>query len=271
MAGMTHGTTQAATGAYFERIGPTTFRATEHVGGGWDPTEQHIAPALGLLAHAMEADRASRGAPPLQLARVSYDILGTFAIGEVQISVSVLRPGRTIELLEARLSHGGRDAVIARGWFMQAYDTAALQGSAEHVVAGPDGHEPWDASELWPGGFIASLEARRTEYGPGRAMAWVRTGLELIAGEPVSPTARVLGLLDVMNGMAVRADNTAVAFPNLDLTAHVFREPTGDWLGLDTSVSFGATGMGLTHAVIHDDAGPVGVVAQALTVRPLGG
>lgn len=265
---MTNDTAQAITGAYFQRIGPTTFRATEHVGGGWDPTEQHIAPALGLLAHAMETDRRERGAAPLQLARVSYDILGTFDIGEVEISASVLRPGRTIELVEARLSHGGRDAVIARGWFMNSYNTDAIQGVALAPAAPPSEHEPWDASELWPGGFIASLTVRRTEYERGRAMAWVRTDTELIAGEHVSPTARFLGLLDVMNGMAVRADNTAVAFPNLDLTAHLFREPLWPWAGLDTAVSFGATGLGLTSSTIHDDAGPVGVVSQALTVRP---
>ncbi len=33
--------------SYFERLGPTSFRATEHVGGAWNEAEQHIAPALG--------------------------------------------------------------------------------------------------------------------------------------------------------------------------------------------------------------------------------
>ena len=42
----------------------------------------------------------------------------------------------------------------------------------------------------------------------------------------------------------------------------------GDWVGFDTSVSFGSAGIGLTHSVIHDIDGPVGVVAQILTIRP---
>jgi hypothetical protein len=46
--------------AYFERVGDAAFRATEHVGGAWTTHEQHIAPALGLIVHAIERDRDAR-------------------------------------------------------------------------------------------------------------------------------------------------------------------------------------------------------------------
>ena len=48
---------------------------------------------------------------------------------------------------------------------------------------------------------------------------------------------------------------------------HLFRRPYGDWLGLDTTVSFGADGVGLTASVLHDERGPVGRSAQTLTLR----
>ncbi|MGO4776226.1 acyl-CoA thioesterase domain-containing protein [Lysobacter sp. 2RAB21] len=105
--------------AYFERVDTKRFRATEHVGGGWNPAEQHVAPAFGLLAHAVEADRDARRSDGLRLARLSYDILGIIPIDVVDIEVAVLRPGRTIELVEARLSHAGRVALILRAWIMQ--------------------------------------------------------------------------------------------------------------------------------------------------------
>ena len=63
-------------------------------------------------------------------------------------------------------------------------------------------------------------------------------------------------------------DPREVAFPNLDLTAHVFAEPVGEWIGFDTTVSIGPGGIGLTHSIIHDETGPVGVLCQILTVRP---
>ena len=92
--------------------------------------------------------------------------------------------------------------------------------------------------------------------------------IALLDGEPVSPLARAATLFDLSNGMAVRADPKEVAFPNLDLTAHLFGMPEGEWLGFDTSVSFGHQGLGLTSTVLHDARGPIGMLGQALTVRP---
>ena len=84
----------------------------------------------------------------------------------------------------------------------------------------------------------------------------------------MSRLAALTGLLDVANGMTVRAEPTDVLFPNVDLTAHFFAQPQGEWLGLDTTVSFGSDGVGLTTSVIHDERGPVGTSSQCLTVRP---
>jgi len=126
----------------------------------------------------------------------------------------------------------------------------------------------WNPSQMWPGGFIASTEVRRAEIEPGRAAFWARTAVPLLDGEAVSLTARAPVLLDIANGMAVRVDPREVAYPNLDLTAHFFAEPEGEWIGFDTAVSFGPTGIGLTHSIIHDQTGPIGAVSQILTVRP---
>lgn len=254
--------------AYFERTGEHTFRATEHVEGAWDQETQHIASALGLLAHSVERDRDGRRADGLVLGRLSYDILGVVPIEEVEVAVAVLRPGRTIELVQATLSHAGRSAVVLRAWLMQPGETAALAGTLLPTIPPPTEMPEWDPGTVWDGGFIATAQVRRHAYGAGRASYWVRTEHELVAGEQVSRLARFAGLFDIANGMAVRADPRQVAFPNIDLTAHLFREPRGEWLGFDTSVSFGPSGLGLTSSVVHDVDGPFGTVAQTLTVRP---
>lgn len=254
--------------AYFEPLGGTSFRATEHVGGAWDTAEQHIAPALGLLTHLVERDRDSRRGDDLVVGRLSFDILGTVPVDVVDVTVRVLRPGRTIELVEASLVHGGRPAVVLRAWLMQRGATGPLAGTALPRIPPPDLTPAWEPASVWPGGFIASVEVRRLEHEPGRATFWVRTPVPLVDGEPVSDLARAVGLFDIANGMSVRADPRQVAFPNLDLTAHLFAAPAGDWVGFDTTVSFGAHGVGLTSSVVHDATGPVGTVSQVLTVRP---
>lgn len=252
---------------YFRRTGPTTFAATEHVGGAWRTDEQHIAPALGLMAHAVELDRDARRDDGLVLSRVSYDILGVLPLAEVEIDVRVVRPGRSIELVEAVLSHGGRPAVLLRAWLLAGGDTGGLSATDLPRLSAPDEVEEWDPTSVWPGGFIASISLRRDQQHPGRATFWGRTPLPLL-DEPASPTAAALGLMDIANGMTVRADPGAVAFPNVDLTAHLFRAPRPGWLGFDTSVSFGATGLGLTSSTLHDEHGPFGTLCQSLTVRP---
>lgn len=254
--------------AYFTREGPGCFRPTDLVGGGWDPNEQHIAPVIGLIAHTIEVDRDSRGRNELQLTRLSCDILGTLPLEAVDVEITVLRPGRTIELVEARVSHAGRDAVIARAWLSHTYDTSTIAGTTLTSIVPPDEVSEWDFGSAWPGGFVSSLEVRRTSATPGRATAWMRTDVPLIAGEQVSATAAALALVDAANGIAARVSSEEVLFPNLDLTAHLVRAPEGEWTGVDTTVTFGPEGAGLTQSILHDVSGPIGAVAQTLTVRP---
>lgn len=254
--------------AYFVRESQTRFRPTRHVGGAWDPKEQHIAPSIGLLAHAVETDFAARRRDGLRLTRLSCDILGVMPVEPVEVNVKVLRPGRTIELVEARLSHEGRDAVVARAWLTARYDTAALEGSALPPMKARSEMEPWGLHLSWPGEFVKTPQIWREQLDVGRVQFWVRSDLQLVRGEQASSTANMLRLIDVANGVAARVPPGDVAYPNLDLTAYLFRQPQGDLTGLDTTASFGPDGAGLTQSVLHDELGPFGAFSQTLTVRP---
>src|SRR5699024_1907848 len=102
--------------AYFSRLGPGTFRPTGHVSGAWDESMQHLGPALGLLAHAVERDCAERRDDPMVVSRLTYELLGVVPMDEVDVQVEVVRPGRTIELVEATYSHDGRIGTRLRAW-----------------------------------------------------------------------------------------------------------------------------------------------------------
>lgn len=256
--------------SYFHRLSDTAFEPTEHVGGAWNPDEQHIAPVLGLLAHVVETEHAARrpGAE-LALSRASYDILGVIPMEVFEVSAPrVIRPGRTIELVEVTLSHGGRPAVTLRAWMLQRSDTMPISGIPLPVMPDRGVLPRWSPADVWPGGAIRSIDARREAVGVGRSRCWIRPLHPLLDGEQVSQRARMLGMADFANGIAARVPPQRALYPNVDLTASMFREPVGDWFGLDTSVSFGADGVGLTESVLSDEGGPLGTSSQTLTVRP---
>lgn len=253
--------------AYFQRLDATRFRATSMTEGAWDPQQMHVSPGIGLLAHAIECDRDARRDDALVLTRLSVDILGAFPVGDIEVQVRVLRPGRTIELVEASLVHDGRTGLLARAWLQQQYDTAAIAGDDTPRLPAPDDVIAFDAALGWAGGFAESIEGRREEPQPGHGRFWLRLGGPLVADEEASTTAHALGVADVVNGMSPRVGPEVAAYPNIDLTAHLYRAPVSEWLGCETEVSYGETGVGLTRATLHDVDGPIGCTAQTLTVR----
>ena len=255
--------------SYFLRLSGTEFEPTEHVGGAWNPDEQHVAPVLGLLAHLIEAEHGGRRPETrLVLGRANYDILGVIPMAAFEVTTRVARPGRTIELVEATLTQNGRAALTLRAWMMQPSDTTAIAGDPLPHMPALDTLDPWSPADVWPGGAIRSIDARRESLGLGRARCWIRPQHPLLEDEPVSARARMLGMTDFANGIATRVAPEDVLYPNLDLTASSFREPVGEWFGLDTSVSFGPDGIGLTESVLSDVQGPLGTSSQTLTVRP---
>ena len=256
--------------SYYRSLGEGTFASTHHTQGAWNEDEQHMAPVAGLLVHCLEeADPR----PGMRLARVSFEILGVIPQGVFDVTTKVIRAGRTIELLEAELTAGGRTAVRATAWRLALGDTTEVAAVEDAPMPGPEQAEGFSGMTAWPGDFINSLEFRAVPgLRPGRGQVWVRSPFEMLDGVQTPSTVRLLGLVDAANGIAARVPpgGESWMFPNVDLQIHLYRQPAGQWLGLDTRVSFGTDGIGLTSSVLHDESGPFGRSEQILTVRPLG-
>lgn len=254
---------------YYESLGNGRYAPTIHAQGAWNDHEQHMAPVSGLLAHSIQNHEPRHD---LRIARISYDILGLIPHEEFQVTTRTLRPGRTIELVEAELAVDGRVAVRATAWRLLTSDTAAIAATEDERMPGPDGLDGGAAFTEWPGGYIRSFEARLAPgHRPGRGRAWLRPLHPLVDTETVSDLSRLLGVADTTNGIATRVEPGpgGWAFPNVDLQIHLYREPVGEWLGLANSVSFGTDGIGLTSTVLHDESGPFGRAEQTLTLRRL--
>jgi len=255
--------------SYFERLDDERYRPTAHTGGAWDPDEQHFSPLGGLIVHAIERALAPDRSH-LRISRLSFDILGRIATEDFAIHVATIRPGRTIELVEATVVIGERSVVRGRAWLLIAQDTTKVAGGGAPALPDPDQLASLSLTNIWFGGYVASLDVRPVvPRRPGRGTAWVATEVDLLPEEPIGPLARYVGLVDTANGVAVRAAPGEWMFPNVDLTIHLHRQPRGRWVGLDTTVVFGPDGQGVTSTVLHDRDGQVGHAQQMLTVRRL--
>ncbi|MCA4131310.1 thioesterase family protein [Arthrobacter sp. M4] len=252
---------------YYEALGGGKFRSTIHAQGAWNDIEQHMAPASGIMADCLLRHEPRTD---MRMARISYEILGLIPGGEFTVTTSTLRPGRTIELIQAELNAGGRTAIRAAAWRLAISDTSDVAAIEDKNMPGPDECKPWDGASIWPGGYIRSLEMRIAEgHRAGSGKVWVRTRHPLTEEGNSPDVARLIGLVDTANGIAARVPpgRNSYAFPNVDLQIHMYREPGGDWLGLDNEVSFGTDGIGLTSTVLHDLDGPFGRSEQILTLR----
>ena len=255
--------------SYYRRIDARTFAPTLNVQGAWNAHEQHMAPVSGLLTHCLIRHDPRRD---LALARITFEVLGLIPALPTTVEVQTVRPGRTIELVEATASAGGRPVVRATAWRLSRQDTRAAAGGLPDALPDPQVCLPGAPSTIWPGGYIESIELRHTpDKSPGTGRAWIRTDKTIVADEPVDPVAGYVCLVDTANGMNVRVDPRQWLFPNIDLSIHLYRDPIGGpgrWVGFDTLVSIGTDGVGLTSTTLHDECGPVGRAEQILTVRP---
>ncbi|HEV3408622.1 MAG TPA: thioesterase family protein [Gaiellaceae bacterium] len=255
--------------AYFVRVGEHRLLPQRSCAGAWNVEELHVSPVNGLLMHEMERWLSERPLDGKLVTRVSCDYLGVLGFDECDVRLEVLRPGRSVELVEGVLSQNGRAALRARVWRLSGSDTSPVQGGERDPLPPVEAGEPFNLSTVWPGDYIASLDMRAVKGpSPGRATAWITTPLDIVDGERTTDLARFTLLVDTANGIAVRRPPEEWHFPNVDLTIHLFRQPEGVWVGFDTSVAFGPTGHGVTSTDLYDARGHVGGAAQTLVVRP---
>lgn len=254
---------------YYESLGEGRYRSTIHAQGAWNDHEQHMAPATGVLAHELMNFQSRED---MRMARLSLEIHGLIHAGDFEVKTRMIRPGRTIELVEAEMITQGRTSIVARAWRLATGDSSSVAGIEDAPVPGPHDCQPYDASAQWPGGYIRGLEMRAAaDHRPGKGIVWVRNPFSMIDGVNSPDVVRLLGMVDTANGVAPRSEPgpNSWMFPNVDLQIHMYHEPIGEWLGLQAQQSYGSDGIGLTSAVLHDLNGPFGRSEQILTVRPL--
>jgi hypothetical protein len=243
------------------------FTATGLTVGPWNDELQHGGPPSGLLARAVEQTPADR---PSTVVRMSVDLLGPVPVGPVQVTSRVLRPGRSVELVEAELSAAGRVAVRALAWRIREAPLEPPAVAAEIRQPPPFSETDSDPVPGWNGGFLSSLQTRFVDGGwkvPGPATMWARMRVPLVDGEQTSGLQRLMVLADCGNGISSALPISEWTFINPDLSVHLTRVPVGDWLCLQAETRIDpARGFGLAASRLFDRTGQIATGAQSLLV-----
>jgi hypothetical protein len=245
------------------------FHATTSTAGPWFPDAQHMGPPSALLTRALE--RLPDG-PAVQLVRITVEVLGPVPTGEVQVAAAVERPGRSVELVAAEMSAGGRTVLRARAWRVTGGNTEAVAVGASDPLPPPAEaalQTTW--AEGWLPGFIDAVEWRWVVGGPpgnGPGTAWLRQRVPLVEGEKPSAVQRLMVAADCANGVGAPLDLRDWLFVNTELTVHLHRAPVGEWIGVGATTVLGPAGAGTVSALLYDEQGHTGRSGQALIVRP---
>src|SRR5690606_15287197 len=241
---------------------PRRFVSTELTRGPWSPDAQHAGPPSALLGHVIERCDPR---PDFQVGRVAVEILGPVPLATLTAEARVVRPGRSVELIEATLSTDRGPVMRANAWRFKLADPdldLPAQFLPNGSRPGPEqAPEPERFPSNQPVGFHTGIEYRFATGSfstPGPAVCWIRLKYPIVAGTTPSPLERTLAAADSGNGVSSVLDWAKYLFINTDLTVTLHRQPAGEWICLDAVTHPQPGGIGLAESALFDERGPLG-------------
>jgi hypothetical protein len=258
--------------AFYERAGDELV-ATALTRGPWDPGAQHAGPPSALIGRAVER---LEGAADFQVGRITFEIMRQVPIGPVRVKAEVVRPGRSVQMIEASLGNEEGELMRARAWRLR---TGALELPAEAAASRepPPPPEQGTRIEFFPTGqdvgYHTAMEGSSVAgsfLDPGPATVWMRMRHPLIDGEEPAPLQRALIAADVGNGISAVLDYREYLFINVDLSVHLERMPEGEWICVDAVTLPQPNGIGTCESVLSDRNGRIGRAVQTLLVAKRG-
>lgn len=249
------------------RVDHNRIVTSPHAAGPWDPTMQHGGGPAALVVWAAEAVPAAQ---PMQVARLTIDLLRPVPVAPLTYETEVLREGRKIQLVGVRLLANGVVVVRASVLKIRKQTQPLPPGVGTAAIDVP---MPEQGSEMptRPGNaFITGLTLSAVRGGflvMGPGAVWYRMNRTVVEGAPVSQAMRAVIAADFSNGTSSVLDFGQWTFLNADLTVSLAREPVGDWILLNAESWIGPDGAGIAAARLGDRDGYFGRAIQNLVVE----
>jgi hypothetical protein len=250
------------------RVDGNRVVTSPNAAGPWDPRMQHGSAPAALVVWAAETIATP---VPMQIARVTIDLMRPVPVAPLTVHSEVLREGRKIQLCAIKLF--AEDVAVVSATVLKIKTQALVLPPDVRdrpvELPGPDQarEEKVDFSNS-PFVTGISLRAARGAFGvPGPGAIWYRVDRPLVEDAQVSQAMRAVVAADFCNGTSAALDFRQWTFINADLTVSFARQPLGEWILLDAESWIGPDGAGLAMARLADQRGYFGRAVQSLVIE----
>jgi hypothetical protein len=257
------------------------YTPTELSRGPWDRNACHGGPPAALLARAIESV-ATPG--PMDVARLTVELLRPVGFEPLLVEATVLRPGRKVQLVEATLRLASSAIAVARARALRIR-REAVRLPAEDPVFGPSsraeglpfagpqasprGHASWSVEHVAFHRDSVEYRFAAGSWGdPGPVTVWTRLLVPILAHETPTPLQRVAAVADFANGIAYGLPTERYSLVNPDLSITLGRSGSGEWIALDSRSHYSDFGVGFSDTALYDASGRIGRSVQSIIVEP---
>jgi hypothetical protein len=253
-----------------ERFVPTALTR-----GPWSPDAMHGGAPSALIARLLA--RHDPG-PAGFIARLTVELLRPVPLVPLQAIARTIRPGKNVQWLEGALLADGVEVVRATALRLRTQDvdvsdavSPPVDAPAPPSTGKPPTFEFLDRDEVgyWSANEIRLVAGAFGVAGP--ATAWLRLRCPVVDDEPISAFERVAAVADFGSGIGNPLTFVHASAINPEITIHVHRHPTGEWVCLESGAWAHKSGTGLADSRLHDEDGLLGRATQSLLITPISG
>jgi hypothetical protein len=261
----------------FLRDGPERFVPTGWGRGPWDQAAMHGGAPGALLTQLADGHDSL---VPMRIARLAFEILRPVPLAPLDVTTSVEREGKRLQLLQLILSSDAMEVMRVRALRLRRGDHPLPDGVPtaatpdELGLGTPDGVAVSEFPPIdgWGPFFADAMEMRNIAGGlmhpPGPGASWFRLRLPVIDDELPTPAARVAATADFGNGLAAPVPFREWIYINADLMVVLQREPIDEWVGMASLSVPAPDGTALTTSRLADRTGQLGIATQSLYIEP---
>ena len=253
---------------FIYRVDGNQVFTSPHAAGPWDPTMQHGSAPSALVTYLAERMPT---ASPMQISRVTIDLLRPVPVAPLTFETEILREGRKIQLCGIRLLANG--VVVVRATVLKIRIAALalppdIAGTPIDVPMPDEGGllEPQYSSSPFVSGLtVRAVRGGFLKLGPGAI--WYRLNRPIVEGAEISQVMRAVVASDFSNGSSAVLSFADWTFLNADLSVSLSRPPVGDWILLDSESWIGPDGAGIAASKLADVNGYFGRAVQSLVIE----